>query len=165
MTFCPICGNRLLIKSIDGRSREACSSDSCSYVFWDNPIPVVAAIIEYEGDVILVRNVGWPEKMFALVSGFLEKGETPDEAVLREVKEELGIDGVIGRFIGYYSFLERNQLILAYHVIAKGSIRLGEELQEFKRISPDKLRPWPFGTGPAVRDWLAGKGFVQKNTA
>lgn len=158
MGYCPRCGSMLVAKDIDGRPREACRAESCPFVLWDNPTPVVAGIIEHEGDVILVRNAGWPEKMFGLVSGFLEKGETPDEAIVREVKEELGIDGRIEGFIGYYSFMERNQLILAFHVVARGTVMLGEELQEFKRVPPAKLRPWPFGTGPAVKDWLARKG-------
>lgn len=154
MNFCPKCGSPLVTKVIDAGSREACPADSCGYVFWNNPVPVVAAIVEHEGKVILVRNQGWPEKMFGLVSGFLEKGETPDDAALREVKEELGLDGRIESFIGYYSFMEMNQLILAFHIVATGEILMGEELQEYKCVDPLKIRPWPFGTGPAVKDWL-----------
>jgi NADH pyrophosphatase NudC (nudix superfamily) len=123
-------------------------------VFWDNPIPVVAALVEREGIVILVRNKTWPQRMYGLVAGFLEKGETPEFGVLREVKEELGLDGRIVDFIGVYSFFEINQLILAFHVQARGQIVLGEELAEIKMVPPQKLRPWSFGTGHAVRDWL-----------
>jgi hypothetical protein len=47
-----------------------------------------------------------------------------------------------------------NQLILAYHVRVQGAIALGEELVEFKIVAPERLRPWEFGTGYAVRDWL-----------
>jgi len=134
--------------------RPCCSSDECSYVFWDNPTPVVAAIVELDGSVVLVRNRLWPEGMFGLVTGFLERGETPDSAVIREVREELGLGGVIAGFVGYYSFFEMNQLILAFHVRATGSVALGEELSEVRYVSPDRLRPWPFGTGHAVKDWL-----------
>lgn len=154
MNFCPKCGNPLITREIDSRPRQSCPADGCGYVLWDNPVPIVAAIVEHEGTVILVRNQGWPENMFGLVSGFLEKGETPDNAVLREVKEELGLDGRIESFIGYYSFVEMNQLILAFHVAARGEIRMSEELQEFKCVDPSKIRPWPFGTGLAVKDWL-----------
>ncbi|HQI01290.1 MAG TPA: NUDIX domain-containing protein [Deltaproteobacteria bacterium] len=154
MDFCPKCGSRLVAKEIDSRTRKACPADACGYVFWDNPVPIVAAIVEHEGKVILVRNQGWPEKMFGLVSGFLEKGETPDHAALREVKEELDLDGRIEGFIGYYSFIEMNQLILAFHIVAQGEIRMSEELQEFKCVDPAEIRPWPFGTGQAVKDWL-----------
>jgi NAD+ diphosphatase len=160
MKFCPECGSPVAPREIDGRMREACTSEACPFVFWDNPVPVVAAIVEHEGEVILVRNVGWPEKMFGLVSGFLEKGETPDEGVLREVQEELGLAGSIARFVGYYSFTMRNQLLLVFHVTASGEVSVGEELQEIKKVLPEKIRPWPFGTGPAVRDWLLRQGIT-----
>ena len=154
MKFCPQCGSDLRPAQIDGRTRLGCSSDTCDYVFWDNPTPVVAALVEREGIVVLVRNKEWPQKIFGLVSGFLEKNETPESGILREVKEELGLDGQIDDFIGCYAFFEMNQLILAYHVRVQGEIVLGEELAEFKMLPPEKLRPWEFGTGPAVKDWL-----------
>ena len=139
---------------IDGRARLSCLSESCDFVFWDNPTPVVAALVEREGAVVLVRNKEWPEKIFGLVTGFLEKGETPETGALREVKEELGLDGRIVDFIGYYSFFEMNQIILAFHVEVQGEIALGDELAEVKVLPPARLRPWAFGTGYAVKDWL-----------
>jgi len=38
---------------------------------------------------------------------------------------------------------------------AAGTVRLNEELAAYRRIAPEKLRPWEFGTGLAVADWLA----------
>ena len=154
MKFCPKCGRDLKSVEIDGRSRQGCSSSSCDYVFWDNPTPVVAALVEREGLVVLVRNKQWPPKMYGLVTGFLEKNETPESGVLREVKEELGLDGRIDDFIGCYSFFEMNQLILAFHVQVQGEMTLGQELAEIKIVPPERLRPWAFGTGHAVNDWL-----------
>lgn len=154
MNFCPKCGSALASREVDGKERLACSSTGCPFVFWDNPTPVVAAIVELDGSVVLVRNRLWPEKMFGLVTGFLERGETPDNAVLREVKEELGLEGTVEGFVGYYSFYAMNQLILAFHVRTSGTPVLGEELAEVRYVSPDKLKPWPFGTGHAVKDWL-----------
>jgi NADH pyrophosphatase NudC (nudix superfamily) len=120
-------------------------------------VPVVAAIVEVDGAVILARNKRWPEKMYGLVTGFLESGETPDEAVLREVREELGLDATVAHFVGNYAFFEMNQLIVAYHVPARGDIVLGAELADIKRVPVERLKPWTIGTGPAVRDWLAGR--------
>ena len=158
MRFCPTCRSDLVAREEDGRTRLACSSQDCDYVFYDNPVPVVAALLEHGQTVLLVRNKGWPEKWYGLVSGFLEKGESPEEGVLREVKEEVGLGGEIVSFIGAYSFAEMNQLILAYHVRAHGEIVVGEEIAGVKAVPPDKLRPWPLGTGQAVRDWLAARG-------
>ena len=153
--FCPQCGQPLQTAEIHGQPRPCCKTVGCAYVHWDNPIPVVAAIVEVDGAVILARNVSWPEKMFGLITGFLEKGETPDDAVLREVREELGLHAETAHFIGYYPFFEMNQLILAFHVPAHGDITLNEELAAIKRVPVERLKPWTIGTGPAVRDWLA----------
>jgi NAD+ diphosphatase len=163
MKYCPFCGTALAPKDIEGKLRLACTSAACSYVFWDNPTPIVAAIVELQESIILVRNKGWPEKMFGLVSGFLERGETPESAAIREIKEELDLDGSVSEFLGCYSFFEMNQLILAFHIKATGAVTMGEELSEIKYVSPENLRPWPFGTGHVVKDWIEKrKQSVQK---
>jgi NAD+ diphosphatase len=152
--FCPHCAAELIQAHVDGRERLKCPFAACGYVHWDNPVPIVAAIVELDGEVVLARSKGWPADKYALVAGFLERDETVDTAVLREVREELGLVGEIVSFVGYYSFLERNQLILVFHVRVEGEIILGEELEAAKRVPLDELRPWSRGTGPALRDWL-----------
>ena len=159
--FCLQCGKPLEKTRIDGKERPACTSKNCSYVYWDNPVPVVGAIVEWKGQVILIRNKGWPEELFGIVTGLLEKGESPEAGVLREVKEELGLDGNIEELVGLYSFFEMNQLILVYHITADGDIVTGEELAAWKGIEPDRLRPKPSGTGYALIDWLK----TRKNAA
>jgi NADH pyrophosphatase NudC (nudix superfamily) len=158
--FCPRCARPLEARELGGAPRHACPDVACGYVHWDNPTPVVAAVVEHEGAVILARNAAWPMKFFGLITGFLEKHDpSPDEGVLREVKEELGLDGSAANFIGHYPFPRMNQLIIAFHVPASGTIVLGEELSEFKRVDPANARYWPGGTGFALRDWLRGRGY------
>ncbi|MEW5739392.1 MAG: NUDIX domain-containing protein [Myxococcota bacterium] len=152
--FCPKCGAALEVKSLHGKERPACVEEGCGFVHWGNPTPVVAAIVEHEGHVLLARGRGWPDKMFGLVTGFLEAGEAPEAGVLREVKEELDLAGEVVSLVGVYPFEMRNEVIIAYHVKATGTVRLSEELEAYKAIPPDKLRAWPFGTGLAVQAWL-----------
>ena len=159
MKFCPTCASPLVPRIMEERTRLVCSSETCDYVFYDNPVPVVAALLEHGETVLLVRNKGWPEKWYGLVSGFLEKGESPEEGVLREVKEEVGLKGEIVSFIGAYPFAEMNQVIIAYHVTASGTISLNEELDDFKHVPFERCRVWPGGTGLALRDWLRTKGY------
>ena len=151
---CMRCGATLSPQTVSGVERQVCA---CGWIHYDNPTPVVAAIVDYHGDVILVRNHGWPETWYGLVTGFLEKNETPEEGVLRELDEELGLTGEVMSLVGLYPFPQRNELIIAYHVRADGEIRLGDELEAYKKIHTEKLKPWPFGTGHAVRDWLASR--------
>ncbi|AFE09651.1 NUDIX hydrolase [Corallococcus coralloides DSM 2259] len=152
--FCPACGERVVPRIEENRTRLACPAASCGHVLYGNPTPVVAALIEKDGEALLVRNKGWPAGWYGLVSGFLEAGETPAAGVLREVQEELGLDGEVAGLIGAFAFPERNEVILAYHVRARGEVRMGDELEHFKAVPLAKLRPWPFGTGLAVAAWL-----------
>ncbi len=159
--FCLRCGAPLAIVNDGERDRLKCERDGCGFTFYDNPLPVVAAIVEHqiegeaEGHVILVRQHGWPAGWVGLVTGFLERGEEPAEGLVREVKEELGLDAEIVELVGVYGFAQRNEVIAAWHVRARGEIVLGAELESMKRVAISKLRPWPFATGDAVRDWLA----------
>jgi len=154
LQFCPCCATALIEREISGRTRQACPATGCNYIFWDNPLPVVAALVERDGLLVLARNHAWPQKMFGLITGFLERDELPQQAVTREVKEELDLDAYQVNFIGVYPFERKNELIIAYHVVATGEITLNEELAEFKLIKPQSLRPWNFGTGLAVSDWI-----------
>ena len=156
--FCPTCQSELAVNHEDYLS---CISTDCNFVHYENPTPVVAAIVEYgENQLILAHNTLWPPKWYALITGFLEKHEHPDECVLREVKEELGLDGEIGEFIGHYSFHKMNQIILAYHVKATGTIQLNDELDDYKIIPFDKVKTWPSGTGQALKHFLEKRGYV-----
>ncbi|MES1943742.1 NUDIX hydrolase [Salinisphaera sp. PC39] len=157
--YCPACAGPLEAAELSGHRRLRCTDPDCGYVFWDNPVPVVAAIVEHEGALILARNVAWPPKMFGLVTGFLEPREHPETGVVREVEEELGLDATLEGFVGTYPFPRMNQLVLAYHLTASGPITLNEELAEYKRLAPERVRYWPASTGWAVKDWLEARGY------
>ena len=154
--FCPQCATPLERRIAGERERAACPA--CGWVHWDNPAPVVAAVIEYEGRVLLARNAAWPPKMFALVTGFLERDETPQAAVAREVKEETNLDTQASSLIGVYDFARKNELIIAYHVVAEGTVQLSQELVDYRLIEPAKVRPWPAATGLALADWMRARG-------
>lgn len=157
MTFiyCPQCATELVEQTLDQTTRIACPNEGCGFVHYNNPTPVVAAIVQRGDDVILVRNVGWPETWFGLVSGFLEAKEAPEEGMLREIEEELGVSAELQGLVGVYEFKQMNQVIIAYHVTIQGEVTIGPELADYKVVPISKLRPWPFGTGAAVKDWLA----------
>ena len=157
--FCPRCTRPLVARDDGERIRRVCPDQGCGFVHWDNPTPVVAAVVEHEGRIVLARNRAWKADFFGLITGFLEKNEQPEAAVLREVEEELGLRGRDPGFIGHYTFERMNQLIIAYHVSAEGTIRLNEELVDYRSIPPAEARYWPAATGLALRDWLRQRGY------
>ncbi|MFZ4528659.1 MAG: NUDIX domain-containing protein, partial [Undibacterium curvum] len=92
------------------------------------------------------------------ITGFMERDETPEQGVARELKEETNLQADQISLIGVYEFMRKNELIIAYHVRASGEIRLSEELIEYRLIAPEKLRPWRAGTGLAMADWMRTQG-------
>lgn len=143
-----------------GRPRAICPDPDCGFVHWDNPVPVVAAIVEHDEHVVLVHSHGHPPTWYGLVAGFLEPAEHPDDAVLREIDEEVGLVPTRCTYLGSYAFARFNQIIFVYHAeVASLDVRLGEdELDAYKIVPVAKLKPWTQGTGPALRDWLAARG-------
>ncbi len=156
--YCPRCASPLIEKNLGGKLRSHCIA--CQFTHWNNPLPVVAAIVQVGEEILLARNAAWPPKTFALITGFLEAGETAQEGIAREVKEETNLDVVQTNLVGVYEFHRKNELIIAFHVLAEGSVQLSEELVEYKMLAPHKLRPWPAGTGMAVADWMTSKGLA-----
>lgn len=159
---CPRCAAEMIDREIadDGgpRMRRACPDGACGFVQWQNPTPAVGALVEHEGEIILARGAGWPEGAFALVTGYLEKNEDPKMGVAREVKEELNLNVIETNLIGNYIFERKNEIMLCYHVVATGTVRLSPELIEYRRYQAHELRPWPRATGFAVADWMTSRG-------
>ncbi|THB75198.1 MAG: NUDIX domain-containing protein [Gammaproteobacteria bacterium] len=152
--YCPKCGCGLIKRVVDDRKRTCCINAECDFVFWNNPVPVVAAIVEHDNKVLLARNSEWSEGKFALIAGYMEEGETPELAVIRELKEETNLDGKIASLCGHYMFEEKNQLMIIFHVKATGTIKLSPELAEAKHFSKDEITPWGSCTGQAMAEWL-----------
>jgi NADH pyrophosphatase NudC (nudix superfamily) len=153
--FCPRCGSPLERKPAGGLERLCCPNGD--FIHWDNPLPVVAAVIEYEGRVLLARNRAWTNGMFALITGFLERDETPEQGITREVLEETSLHVDELSLIGVYEFMRKNELIIAYHAKASGTIELSEELADVRLVEPSRLRPWRAGTGYALADWMRAR--------
>ena len=131
---------------------------ACGFTHWNNPTPVLAAIVEYRGQVLLARNAAWPAKMFALITGFMEAGESPQDGIAREVKEETNLDVLSCQIVGAYEFLRMNQVIIAYPVVATGDVRLSPELVDYRQYDLPDLKCWHAGTGYALADWLRTRG-------
>ena len=164
MKYYPYCGSLLMRLPMSGRERLACPDGQCGFVHWDNPVPVVAAIVEHDDHVVLVRNVGWPQHWYGLVTGFLESGEMPEEGIAREIEEEIGLQAEMQSYIGMYEFYRRNQLIIAYHltVESKEVTLCTEEIADHKWVHVEEVKPWTAGTGKALQDWLKQRGIERE---
>jgi NAD+ diphosphatase len=161
--FCPACGGPLAsIEQLeDGGPRSRLRCAACGFTHWNNPTPVLAAVIECtdrNGQLLLARNAAWPGRRFALITGFMEAGETPEAGIAREVAEETALTVESLALIGVYDFQRMNQVIIAYHAQARGEVRLSPELAEYRLFAPQDVKCWPAGTGYALAEWLRSRG-------
>lgn len=165
LRFCPVCASPLAMRSEveDSGLMERLRCTACAWTHWNNPVPVLAAVIECAdrgGQLLLARNAAWTHRMFALVTGFMEAGETPEAGIAREVAEETALQVEQTNLIGVWDFQRMNQLIVAYHVVARGEILLSPELAEYRLFTPETVRCWHAGTGLALAQWLRSRGHV-----
>ncbi len=158
--FCPCCATPLtpLVVQEDSGARERLRCPACGWTHWNNPTPVLAAVIEYRGGILLARNAAWTHRMYALITGFMEAGESPQEGIAREVQEETGLEVTALALIGVYDFQRMNQVIIAWHARCEGEVTLSPELAEWRLFRFDEVRCWRSGTGLALADFLRSRG-------
>lgn len=161
--FCPMCAAALAwtAREEDGGSKTRLRCTACEFTHWNNPTPVLAAVIECvdrEGQVLLARNAAWQGRFFGLITGFMEAGESPEDGLRREIAEETALEVLSLDLIGVYDFQRMNQVIIAYHASARGEIKLSPELAEYKLLTLQQVRCWPAGTGQALAQWLRSQG-------
>ena len=135
--FCTYCGGELITKKIEEKERFVCKV--CNQINYVNPVPVAVAVVTKPEEKVvgLIKRAISPQKgKWALPGGFVEIDENPEDAVLREIKEEIGAEGKIKRLINVYgdeSDFYKKVIIIGYEVIlTKPRYSLGEEVEEFK---------------------------------
>lgn len=93
--FCPACGAVLLVGDA-GFSRTC---PPCGAQHFPRTDPAVIVLVEHDGRVLLGRQTGWPPRQYSVLAGFVGPGESLEEAVIREIKEESGITAYDPRFV------------------------------------------------------------------
>ncbi len=141
--FCPICGLDLA-GAHDGESeRPHCAQ--CRRFYYSNPVPAACCIVTRGDDLLLAKRAVEPCRgQWALPGGFVEIHETTEEAALRELKEETGIEGGDLTLIGvstHKSAMQGAVTVLGYHVGSwKGEPIPGSDVVEVA-FYPKSQRP------------------------
>lgn len=104
----------------------------------------VDAIILYDKKIVLIKRKNPPyENCYALPGGFVEKGETVEQALIREAKEETGLDLEVLKLVGVYSDPERDPrgrvVSLCYLAKANGKLAPASDAGETKLFDISEL--------------------------
>jgi 8-oxo-dGTP diphosphatase len=166
MEYCPKCATKLKSRSTGDRPRPTCPA--CGFVFYLNPVVGAGALVEKEGRVVLVRRgVGPKAGYWSLPAGYVEADEMAEDAAVREMEEETGLEIEIDDLLGVYSFGREPQtgvLILYSAHLVGGELRAGDDAQEVQTFDPTDMPPddqIAFRTHlQALRDWRRARAIV-----
>jgi len=134
--YCPICGSSLQTGFIEGKQRKYCPN--CDFIYYENPSPVVLAFAIKHKKILLIKRGRAPKKgKWTSPSGFIEIGESPEQACLRELKEETGVSGRIIKLIGVERQEEKeiygDMLVVKYLVeVDEGGLTPGDDVDGAK---------------------------------
>lgn len=127
------------------------------------PWLTVDAVIEKNGKLLLVKRGNPPfEAAHALPGGFVETGETVEEAVVREVEEETGLRTAVTGLLGVYSDPERDPrghtVSVVFKLAVRGGTLMGGDDAAYAAFFPlEELPQLAFDHGQVVRDYLRAR--------
>ena len=152
--FCPRCGNEA-----DVAYPRSISCPHCGYGAYYNPKPVAAAIpVTPDGKLILLKRGFEPGKdLWTFPGGFVDLGETVEDAARREAREEIEADVELTTLVGVYSRAEERVVLIVFAATIDGEPRATAEAPEVRAFERDFL-PWDalafWSTTQALRDFL-----------
>jgi 8-oxo-dGTP diphosphatase len=128
--FCPTCGSSLSPRPIPPDNQERLACDNCEFVHYPTSRPCVGALVLHEGKVLLAQRGVEPDKGdWDVPGGFLDNGEHPLDGVVRELREETGLEvrptELLGVYIDKYSD-DEDTYTLTLHYLAEA---IGGELR------------------------------------
>ena len=131
-----MCGRALELGVIEGKERKFCPN--CDFIDYKNPLPVAIAIAVKDKKFLLIKRGMAPRKgTWSSPSGFIECGETPEEACLRELKEETGVSGQVARLVGVGRIEDKevygDMLVVRYLIkVGNEEITPGDEVEDVR---------------------------------
>ena len=128
-TYCPYCGTELIGKEI-GDEGIIPYCNNCNIPLWDMfTTSIIAAVVNEYGEVALLRQNYVSTTKYVCVAGIMKIGESAEETVIREVKEEIGQDVESLEFISSYPYEKREMLMLGYKAtVRKRDFKLSGEV-------------------------------------
>ncbi len=141
--FCPKCAGVL-----KKRTDNLLICQKCGFKFYQNAVPCNAVVIENDkGEILLVKRKFDPQKnKWDWPGGFLNGGENFEHSVIREIKEELGVEIMINRLVGVYTDSYEYQhidfpilCVAVFAKITRGEIKVSDDVSEYQYFPPTEI--------------------------
>ena len=155
MRFCPSCGTPLASRTLCGQVRPA--YPACSFVHFPNPRVAVAMFLADRDRLLLVQRGVPPEQgRWALAAGFVDRGESPEAAARREMREETGLEVQVERLLDLFYDEDREVIVILYRVRWLGGVpAANDDVDAVRWFAKDELPEVAFESSRrAVQAWL-----------
>jgi NAD+ diphosphatase len=135
--YCPACGGPLALESAGHRAR--CTR--CGMLQFPRSDPAIIVIVEHNGACLLGRQPSWPQKLYSTLAGFVEPGESLEDAVRREVAEETGVEVIASDYHSSQPWPFPASLMLGFTAQARSrGIELRDgEIEHADWFTPDQI--------------------------
>jgi ADP-ribose pyrophosphatase YjhB (NUDIX family) len=155
MKFCTLCGASVSRKVPPGDSLLRFVCDTCQTIHYQNPKIVVGCIPEWEGRILLCKRAIEPRSgLWTFPAGFMEQGETVEQAVIRETVEEAQAEVELLGLYGVFSLAHVSQVYIVYRAaMQKPDFRAGVESLDVQLFSHKEV-PWNKLAFPVIREAL-----------
>ena len=145
--FCPLCGTPTEIKTVYGQELPVCPA--CRWVHFEDPKVAAAVLVRKNGSVLLTRRVFEPHKgSYTLPAGFMNAHETPEEAAIRECREETGLDVEITGLLDVLGGREHPRgadMVIVYNAqVIGGQLKAGDDADYAAFFPLNDLPPLAF---------------------
>ncbi|HAL92726.1 MAG TPA: NAD(+) diphosphatase [Verrucomicrobia bacterium] len=139
--FCGACGGALAEHPVE----MARQCGACGRVEYPGPTPAVIVCVEKDGKILLARHAQRSQEFWTCLAGYVEIGESLEDCVRREVREEVGLEVANVRYAGSQHWPYPNQLMLAFRADWKaGELRLQpDEIADARWFDPAELPDIP----------------------
>lgn len=120
-TYCPHCGAHLSKREIGDEGRIP-YCEKCQIPLWDMfTTSIIAAVVNEYQEVALLRQNYVSATKHVCVAGIMKIGESAEETVIREIKEEIGLDVKELQYIKSYPYEKKEMLMLGYKAVVEKS--------------------------------------------
>jgi ADP-ribose pyrophosphatase YjhB (NUDIX family) len=160
--FCPQCGGPLAKRLIKLGEPERLVCTVCGYVFYIDPKLAAIAVIPLDGGIVMVRraiNPGYG--LWVAPGGFVDAGETVEDALVREALEEVRLHVRPVKLLGLHSYAQRRTVVVSYLTqYLGGELAAGDEALEARIFARSDI-PWEEIAFSSTREAL--QRFLKEN--
>ena len=161
---CGVCGEAT--RPSESGHRRVCTDGECGQIHFPRCDPAIITLVRAGERALLVHQPNWPDDRFSTLAGFVEPGESLEQAVAREVDEEVGLAVMATEYFASQPWPFPHTLMIGFRTeVEAGSVALGRELTDARWFTREELRaavadetvviPAPYALSRSlIDDWL-----------